>query len=366
MNNEYTFDRVFRLALSVISVAAIVWLLGYLSEVLVPFAVAFLAAYLVHPIVSKTEKELMPGKRTLAVSVTLVGIVGAVAGSLYLLIPMIADEIKRSAGVIKKVVTSADVAKVAQDTLPPGVWDWITNFIQTHNVADVMANQSLMDGLFLAFQKIFPGIVGLASGALGIVAGIFGLTVVVLYIIFLLIDYDNFTENWIKIVPDKYQKALTEFLAEFEKGMSRYFRAQAIVAGLVGILFAVGFKIIGLPMAIFLGLLIGALNMIPYLQIAGIFPAVFLAVVHALDTGGSIAAMIGLTLAVFAVVQIIQDALIVPKIMGDVTGLSPAVILLSLSVWGKLLGMLGLLIALPMTVLFWAYYQRFKPKTGAA
>ncbi|MCP4199524.1 MAG: AI-2E family transporter, partial [Proteobacteria bacterium] len=60
----------------------------------------------------------------------------------------------------------------------------------------------------------------------------------------------------------------------------------------------------------------------------------------------------------FAVVQIIQDTILVPRIMGKVTGLSPAVILLSLSIWGKLLGMLGLLIALPMTCLLWAYYQR--------
>ena len=69
-------------------------------------------------------------------------------------------------------------------------------------------------------------------------------------------------------------------------------------------------------------------------------------------------AMCGLTILVFAVVQAIQDSFLVPRIMGRVTGLSPAVILLSLSVWGKLLGLLGLLIALPMTCLLIAYYRR--------
>jgi predicted PurR-regulated permease PerM len=72
----------------------------------------------------------------------------------------------------------------------------------------------------------------------------------------------------------------------------------------------------------------------------------------------SIWLVFGLTGSVFVVVQVIQDTILVPRIMGKVTGLSPAVILLSLSIWGKLLGILGLLIALPMTCLLWAYYQR--------
>jgi len=64
-------------------------------------------------------------------------------------------------------------------------------------------------------------------------------------------------------------------------------------------------------------------------------------------------------LAVFAAVQIIQDAFLVPKIMGKITGLNPAIILLSLSIWGSLLGMLGMIIALPLTTLMLSYYQRF-------
>ncbi|MDX1763438.1 MAG: AI-2E family transporter, partial [bacterium] len=96
----------------------------------------------------------------------------------------------------------------------------------------------------------------------------------------------------------------------------------------------------------------------PYLQMIGIIPAVVLALVHALETGTNFWMVLGLTGLVFAVAQIVQDAFLVPKIMGDVTGLSPAAILLSLSIWGKLLGIFGLLIALPMTCLLLAYYQR--------
>ena len=114
-----------------------------------------------------------------------------------------------------------------------------------------------------------------------------------------------------------------------------------------------------------LGLFMGVLNMIPYLQLLGLAPTIILAIVKAIETNSGIWDMIGLTLLVFVIVQLIQDSLIVPKIMGNATGLSPVMILLSLSIWGKLLGMLGLLIALPMTCLSLTYYGRFLNKINS-
>jgi predicted PurR-regulated permease PerM len=172
-------------------------------------------------------------------------------------------------------------------------------------------------------------------------------------------DYEKVREGWKELLPPGSRDKITGFVSDFDSAMNRYFRAQALVAAIVGIFFALGFTLIGLPMGILLGLFIGLLNMVPYLQIIGLIPAVLLALVHALETGGSFWIILALTLLVFVVVQIIQDALLVPRIMGKVTGLNPAMILLSLSIWGKLLGMFGLLIALPMTCLLLAYYRRF-------
>ena len=143
---------------------------------------------------------------------------------------------------------------------------------------------------------------------------------------------------------------------------NNYFRAQALIASIVGVLFAIGFSIIGLPLGILLGILIGFLNLIPYLQNIAILPAVFLALLKSLDTGQNFWVILGLVLLIFVVVQAIQDGFLVPKIMGNATGLNPAVILLSLSIWGKILGVLGLLIALPMTYLILSYYQRMISK----
>ena len=132
-----------------------------------------------------------------------------------------------------------------------------------------------------------------------------------------------------------------------------------MIAFCVGILFSIGFLIIGFPLAIPLGLFIGFLNLVPYLQVIGFIPTIVLALLKAYDTGQSFWGIILSALIVFAVVQAIQDWVLTPRIMGKVTGLNAAVILLSLSIWGSLLGFVGLIVALPLTTLIVSYYKRY-------
>jgi predicted PurR-regulated permease PerM len=91
----------------------------------------------------------------------------------------------------------------------------------------------------------------------------------------------------------------------------------------------------------------------------GFIPTIILALAKAAEGGQNFWIIMLMALAVFAVVQLIQDAFLTPKIMGQVTGLNAAIILLSLSIWGSLLGMLGMIIALPLTTLLLNYYQRY-------
>lgn len=176
---------------------------------------------------------------------------------------------------------------------------------------------------------------------------------------FILLDYESIAEGWPRLLPVKYRTFLSGIMNDVKDGMNRYFRGQAFVALCVGILFSIGFLIIDFPLAIGLGLFIGALNLVPYLQIIGFIPTVILAILKAADTGGNFWLILAAALAVFAIVQAIQDGFIVPRVMGKITGLNPAIILLSLSVWGSLMGMLGMIIALPLTTLMLSYYQRF-------
>ena len=115
-------------------------------------------------------------------------------------------------------------------------------------------------------------------------------------------------------------------------------------------------------MAIGLGILIGILDLVPYLHSFALIPTVFLAILKAADTGENFWAIFLSALAVFIIVQIITDMVVTPKVMGKAMGLNPAILLLSLSVWGALLGFLGLIIALPLTTLIIAYWQRYVTK----
>ena len=148
-------------------------------------------------------------------------------------------------------------------------------------------------------------------------------------------------------------------MSDLDRNMNCYFRGQATIAGIVGILFAIGFQIIGLPMGIAMGLIIGVLNLVPYLQTIGIPPCLILGLIQSAETGCPVWVVMLCIVAVFVVVQSIQDLLLTPKIMGNAMGMSPAAILLSLSIWGSLLGIVGMIIALPITTLLISYYKRF-------
>ena len=183
-----------------------------------------------------------------------------------------------------------------------------------------------------------------------------------LYTLFILLDYETFTHGWSSMLPARYRPIAVQLVSDVTQGMNLYFRGQGMVALCVGVLFSIGFLIIDFPMAIGLGMFIGLLNMVPYLQLVGFIPTILLAVVKAADTGESFWVIILGALIVFAVVQTIQDTILTPRIMGHVMGLNSAIILLSLSIWGSLLGILGMIIALPMTTLLITYYQKYVVK----
>ena len=183
--------------------------------------------------------------------------------------------------------------------------------------------------------------------------------IVFLYLIFILIDYEKVTKGMFDIIPGKYRGLITEIIQDLEQGMNRYFRGQALVAIIVSVLFCIGFSIVGLPLAIAMGLFLGVLNLVPYLKTIAIVPGTFLAFLQSVETGQSFLSVMLWLVAIFMFIQVIEDMFLVPKIMGKVTGLNPAIILLSLSVWGSLMGMIGLIIALPLTTLIISYYKRF-------
>lgn len=174
-----------------------------------------------------------------------------------------------------------------------------------------------------------------------------------------MLDYERLMLSFRQLVPHSQRTRVYRIVSDIKHTMNRYFRGQSLIALLVGILFSIGFLIIGLPMGVVLGLFIGLLNLVPYLQLISLPICALLCLVWTAGTGGNFWVIFWESMAVYVVVQCIQDLILTPRIMGKAMGLNPAIILLALSVWGSLLGFMGLIIALPLTTLLLSYYNLF-------
>lgn len=405
VEKAYTIDRVVRLVITIVILAAVLLLLRYLSDVLLPFAAAVVLAYLINPLVTAFERKT--GRRGLSVGITIAGL-GIVGMTLVvLLVPLMAHQIGRFRESLIKL--RADLAATTQsleaaadesadETVEPAsasaegmTFGWteledgwaafrrdadkvsraerlrlLRERITGTYIGDMFEQAVTFTGttefkemLVETARRVAIGGWTVLTFVLNLVLGITGLIIVLLYLVFLLLDYPHYARIWPTMLPPTYRESIVDFLEQFQEVMGRYFRGQALIALATGILFAVGFTIIGLPMAVPFGLFVGLLNMVPYLQAVALVPALALAGLRALEQGSSFLTSVLLTLAVFVVAQVVQDALIVPRVMGKATGLRPVAILLGIFIWGKLLGFLGLLLAIPLTCLGIAYYRRY-------
>lgn len=348
---KITFDSFIRGVLSGAVIIAILYLLNRLSGVLLPFFIAWLIAYLTYPMVIFYQNRLRLRSRVLsilAVMLTLV-VLGGIAFSFF--VPPMIEECAK----LKELIE----IYLIEDRNHAAIPETVSEFIRKNIDFNWLQNNITTDNIVSAIQKLLPKVWTLLSTSYNIILAIFTLFIIILYLFFILLDYEQIANGWITLLPKKYQGMALRLTTDIKTSMNRYFRGQALVAFCVGILFSIGFLIIDFPLAIGLGLFIGLLNMVPYLQIIGFIPTILLALLKAADTGESFWWTLGLALVVFAVVQAIQDMILVPKIMGKITGLNPAIILLSLSIWGSLMGMLGMIIALPGTTLLLSYYQRY-------
>ena len=351
LEKKITFDSFVRGALTAASLVALFFLLDHLSGALLPFFVAWLVAYFLYPLVKFYQYRLRMKNRVVSIlSAMLTVIVGLTLASIFF-VPSVVEEFTK----LKDLLVQYFVQGSRNATIPGTV----ENFIKENLDLNYLQQFFSEDNLVSTIRSLMPKVWSILNQSVSFVVGIFASFIILLYIFFILLDYESIANGWIKLVPAKHREFVQAVADDVEMGMNRYFRGQALVAFLVGVLFSIGFLIIDFPLAIGFGLFIGLLNMVPYLQLVALVPTVLLALLKAADTGQNFWLILILALLVFCVVQVIQDAVIVPKVMGKITGLNPAVILLSLSVWGSLLGILGMIIALPLTTLILAYYKQF-------
>ena len=351
LEKKITFDSFIRGILGGAVIVAILYLFNRLSNVLLPFFIAWLIAYMIYPLVKFFQYKVHLRNRVISIFCALLIVLAIGVGAFYLLVPPMVEEF----GKLKDLLVIYLVNGREHSAIPSYISQFIQENIDTHWISQMLTQENIMN----LIKEAVPRVWILFSQSINLLFSIFASFIILLYIFFILLDYEKIAEGWINLLPLKYRNFVSGLTKDVQEGMNKYFRGQALVAFCVGILFCIGFLIIDFPLAIGLGLFIGALNMVPYLQLIGFIPTILLALLKAADTGENFWWILFLALIIFCVVQIIQDAFIVPKIMGKITGLNPAIILLSLSVWGSLMGILGMIIALPLTSLVLSYYQRY-------
>jgi predicted PurR-regulated permease PerM len=302
-----------------------------------------------HPMVQFVQYKMRVGHRGVSIFITLLSISVVLTGLFVALVPAVANEIRQITD-YRLQITNYKMQFVDNEFVV-----WLAGVMESVDV-EKWLNPDTVKG---AFESLLPSVKGLVSGTWELIAGVFVVFVVFLYVVFILIDYEKINRGAREMIPPKYRVLVGEILDDVEEGMNKYFRGQSLVALIVGVMFAIGFKIVGLPMAITVGLFIGVLNLVPYLQTIGVVPVLLLCLVKSAEGDSNFWLLLLGCFIVFLVVQGTQDLFLVPKIMGKAMGLNPAVILLSLSIWGSLLGIVGMIIALPITTLLISYYKRF-------
>ena len=349
MPKEITFDKFIRGAGIVLLVLAVLFVTNYLSGVLLPFFVAWFFAYLLYPVVKFIENKLHIRVRGLSIILAMLLAVGVIGGVLWLIIPPMFDQIDKLGAVLTRWLHQTTHTNNVTALIKEWIWS------NQKEIEHFLRSKDFTDALRGAMPKVFSVVGQTANIIISIVASM----ITLLYMFFILLDYETLTANWLRIFPKKNRPFWQSLMKDVEREMNNYIRGQGMVALCMGIMFCIGFTIIGFPMAIGLGILIGIMDLVPYLHTFALIPTAFLAMLKAADTGQNFWLVFGLAFLVFCVVQVITDMVVTPKIMGKAMGLNPAILLLSLSVWGALLGFIGLIVALPLTTLIIAYWQRY-------
>ncbi len=347
----YTFDRVVRILFTVCTLVAVVFLLDSLKGVLLPFLVACLIAYMLEPVVLWNMKWTRSKNRFVPVVITLLETCILIAIFCVIFVPYLISETTEMTKMIRDYATK----QIQIPYVSSQIHEFLRDYLDPNEISKLLSREEWKSLIKSTLSSSWSFL----SSGLAFLLGLLSWLIVILYVIFIMLDYERIMLSFRQLVPMRHRERTYQVATDIKNAMNRYFRGQFVIAFLVGILFAIGFLIIGLPMGVILGLFIGMLNMVPYLQLISLPITAVLCIVCTASTGVDFWVIFWESMAVYIIVQCIQDLYLTPKIMGKAMGLNPAIILLSLSVWGSLLGFMGLIIALPLTTLLLSYYDQY-------
>lgn len=343
MSKPFTFDRVVRIVIAIAVAYVVVWLTGVLYNVLLPFCLACLLSYILEPFVEFNQRLLRMKTRTLAVFVTIIDCTIVIGAFIYFILPPIENELHG----MQQMIVDFNKNNAPVPFIPEEWLAYIKKRYDFSQLINELSHSSLLskgeDIITVSIEFLLHSLEWLLT---------------FIYVIFILVDYDKMGEGFRLFVPDKYKAPVFQIANDIKESMNKYFRSQLLIASCAAVFYCIGFSIVGIPMAIIMGILVGILYMIPYFQYVTLIPIIAICFIDSLDGHVEFWAELGKCGLVYVVSQCICDYILTPKIMGKSLGLNPAIILLSLSIWGTLLGIIGMIIALPLTTLMLAYYKK--------
>lgn len=346
-SRPFTFDRVIRILISIAIIAAAFRLVNILSNVLLPFCLACLISYILEPLVEFNLRRLHLRWRIIAIFLTLTEVTLVIGGLVYFFLPSVLKEIHDMASIIRDYSAHNKTLPF----IPKEVHDYLVSYFDDDTMVRLIEGQHL--------ESILSKGTSVISASIGFLIHTLEWFLTFIYVIFILLDYRQIMHGFNVLVPPKYRPIANRISNDIKNSMNRYFRGQALLALCAAVFYCIGFSIVGIPMAIVLGLLVGILYMIPYFQYITIIPVAFVCLIVSMNGDVGFWSEFGKCLLVYVICQCTCDYILTPKIMGKAMGLNPAIILLSLSVWGTLLGLIGMIIALPLTTLLLAYYEEY-------
>ena len=253
-DKPFTFDRVARILFGLAVISGIIYLIAVLRNALLPFLIAWLLAYMMQPFVKFFQYKVKLKSRLLSILAVLVSTLLVISLVGVVIVPSVTQEFNRTLELMQEHNSG-----YGHIPMIPQSWaEYLEKNIDPDQLAQLLSKENIEK----AVKQIAPKMWIVLTNTFSILFSITIVFVIFLYFIFILLDYERIVNGWIRLIPERYRPFVQGLADDVEYSMNRYFRGQSLIALCVGILFAIGFKIVGFPLAVILGLFIGFLNLI--------------------------------------------------------------------------------------------------------
>ena len=316
-------------------VGVMVWLL---RGVLTPVLLAFILAYAFNPLVRYAERRRISRGVGAALCLVLISLIGV--SLIGLILPSLWDEIRlivdRLPGYLEEIRGSA--VPWVERTLHIEMPRTFDAALEATREQLTQRGGELAGPAALVLHKIL-------RSTLSFMMFLLYLILIPVFTYYFLKDMDRILGWAIGLVPSRYQVQVQTLLDQIDLVLAGFFRGQLMVCTILAILYSVSLSILGVPAAFTIGILVGLLNMVPYV---GVVSGILLSVLFLLLDGASWGMYAGL-FAIFGLFLGLDGMFITPRVMGKNLGLAPLAIILSILIFGELFGFLGVLLAVPVS-----------------